>query len=205
MPTEPSSPLGVATVSMSELKRACKGKTPKPLRATVWDPSESVPLRLPALLGQKVTLTLQVAPAARDPVQSVVAVYGPLTVSEPTDTDVAPTFWICTVLTADSVLMAWSPKPSAPLDRSSCVKTPRPVMVRPLEEVAVSGLMPEAEYVAVLVGAKVKLTVQDEPGATWPQPLASAVTPALTPTKRLQLAVWVPSLKRATVRVEDDP
>ena len=67
-------------------ERFATGARPVPLRPTVWglllalSVSVSVPVRVPAAVGRKVTLIVQPAPAATEPAQVLVSAKSPLVV-----------------------------------------------------------------------------------------------------------------------------
>ena len=144
-------------------------------------------VRAPVAPGAKVTLTVQVPPAATGVVQPVAAnsdASAPVTVRPVTVSGPVPVLVTVTVCAADVVPTAWPPKARVAGATATCGAVPVPVR-------STTGAAPGASEATVsvaalapaVVGGNVTSTVHVAPGATAAaQPVAANCAASVPPT-----------------------
>jgi hypothetical protein len=188
-----------------------KPAVPVPLRETVCglpgalSVTERVPLRLPVALGVKVTLTVQLAPAANELPQVLVSAKSPALVpviAMPVMLKVVvPTLVRVTVFAGLVVPTATEPKSKLVGESFAVVPIPLSVTFCGLPgALSVTDSLPVR--FPICVGSKVTLTVQLAPAASeLPQVWVCAKSPALVPVIAMAVIVnvVVPTLVSVTV------
>ncbi len=196
-------------------ERLAAAAVPVPERPRDWGlpPALSVMLteaeRLPLVVGSKVTLIVQLPPAATELPQVLVSAkspgLAPASAMLETLSAAVPLLVRVAVSVPLVVLTASLPKARLVGERPAATVVPVPERLRDWGlPVALSVMLTEAERLPLVVGSKVTLIVQLPPAATeLPQVLVSAKSPGLAPASAMleTLSAAVPLLVRVAVSV----